>query len=90
MELLLIYQEKTHLIQFCYFSKSKCPNLQENDLIMILSNIAVIFLVLKMISMRLEWKVPENCMSWEFYLIVFKAISDVMGHIYFNQNEWDI
>lgn len=90
MELLLIYQEKTHLIQFCYFSKSKCPNLQENDLIMILSNTAVIFLVLKMISMRLKWKVPESCMSWEFYLTAFRVVSGVMGHIYFNQNEWAI
>lgn len=57
MELLLIYQEKTHLIQFYYFSKSKCLNLQENDLIIILSNTAVIFLALKMISsdsMRLK------------------------------------
>lgn len=35
MEPLLIYQEKTHLIQFGYFSKSKYLNLQENDLIII-------------------------------------------------------
>lgn len=49
MELLLIYQEKTHLIQFSYFSKSKCLNLKENDLIIILSNTAVIFLVMTMI-----------------------------------------
>lgn len=55
---------------------------------MILSNTAVIFLALKMISMRLEWKVPENCMSWEFYLPAFRVVSRVMGHIYFNQNEW--
>lgn len=54
---------------------------------MILSNTAVIFLVLKMVSMRLKWKVPENCMSWEFYLTAFRAVSGVMGHIYFNQNE---
>lgn len=50
MELLLIYQEKTHLIQFGYFSKSWCLNLEENDLIIFLSNTAVIFLVTKMIS----------------------------------------
>lgn len=57
MELLLIYQEKTHLIQFGYFSKSKYLNLQENDSIIILSNTAVIFLVMKMVSsdsMRLK------------------------------------
>lgn len=57
---------------------------------MILSNTAVIFLVLKMISVRLEWKVPENCMSWEFYLTAFRAVCGVIGHIYFNQNEWDV
>lgn len=50
MELLLIYEEKTHLIQFGYFSKSKYLNLQKNDLMIILSNTAVIFLVMKMIS----------------------------------------
>lgn len=49
MELLLISQEKTHLIQFGYFSKSKYLNLQKNDLIITLSNTVVIFFVMKMI-----------------------------------------
>jgi hypothetical protein len=79
MELLLIYQEKAHLIQFDYFSKSKCLNLQENDLIIILSNTAVTFLVTKMILNDCEaymWKVPKNCVSWKFYLLtVFRIVS---------------
>lgn len=48
MELLLIYEQKIHLIQFGYFSKNKCLNLQK-DLIIILSNTAVVLLVMKMI-----------------------------------------
>lgn len=55
MELLLIYQEKIHLIQFGYFSKTKCLNLQENNSVIILSNIAVRFLVTKMISNDWDW-----------------------------------
>lgn len=92
MELLLICQEKTRLIQFGYFSKSKCLNLQENDLIIILSNTAVIFLVTKMVSsdfMRFKCgKSQKVVRAGNFILKIFQGCFCYLHilKVYFSEN----
>ena len=85
-------KKKTHLIQLCYFSKSKCLNLQENDLIIILSDTAILFLVMKMIlsdSMRLKCGKSQRIV-WVGNFI-FNGVLGLFMHVtcwmYFSQNE---